>query len=211
MSEKLTDLQKALIEYDTQKAVEIAKIRLERGEDPRKIINDELRPALDIVGEMFEKHEYFLPHLVLCGETMKATSKVLTSKISMDEIVRGKVIIGTVLGDIHDIGKNLVVAFLETAGFEVIDLGTDVHPLKFIAEAEDKKADIIGASALMSQSMPSQKDIINMLEERGLREKFKVMIGGAPTTTRWAEEIGADGWGSDMAEAVQKAKELVGD
>ena len=208
--EKLTDLQKAIIEYDKEKAVKLAKQRLDKGVDPTKVINDELRPALDIVAEKFEKHEYFLPHLILCGETMKAAADVLTSKISKDKFIRGKIVIGTVFGDIHDIGKNIVSAFLESSGFEVYDLGTEVPCLKFIDKAEEVKADIIATSALMSQTMPQQRDLLKILKERGLRDKYKVMIGGAPTTEAWAEEIGADGWGEEVADAVKKAKELAG-
>jgi trimethylamine corrinoid protein len=206
----LTDLQRAIISYDTEQAVKLAQERLDTGVDPTKVIRDELRPALEVVSKKFETHEYFLPHLILCGETMKAASNVLTSKISKDQIMQGTIVIGTVAGDIHDIGKNIVTAFLESSGFDVHDMGTEVPPLKFIDKADEVKADIIAASALMSQTMPVQRDLINILNERGLREQYKVMVGGAPTTAQWAEEIGADGWGEEVGDAVQKAKELVG-
>jgi trimethylamine corrinoid protein len=211
MSEnELTDLQQAIIGYDTATAVKLAQARLDAGVDPTKVIEEELRPALAIVSDKFEKHEYFLPHLILCGETMKAAAEVLTSKISKDQVMQGTIVIGTVAGDIHDIGKNIVTAFLESSGFDVHDMGTEVPPLKFIDKAHEVKADIIAASALMSQTMPVQRDLLTILTERGLREQYKVMVGGAPTTAQWAEEIGADGWGEEVGDAVQKAKELVG-
>jgi dimethylamine corrinoid protein len=158
---------------------------------------------------LIEKQEYFLPHLVLCGDAAKAVVDVLKAHAPGVKTTTATIVIGTVQGDIHDIGKNLVSSFLSSSGFEVYDLGIDVPPLTFIEKAQEVKADIIGISALMNQSMPVQEEIITLLKDMGLREKFKVMIGGSPTTVEYAEMIGADAWGNDPSEAVEQAKRLV--
>jgi corrinoid protein of di/trimethylamine methyltransferase len=207
---ELTALQRAILEYDSEAAARLAKEALDDGAEPLSIIEDELRPAMDIVGEKFKTHEYFLPHLVMCGDAMKAAMDVLLSQVSKEDIILGTVVIGTVEGDIHDIGKNLVSAFLRSSGFEVHDIGTDKKTLAFIEKAKEVKADIICASALMSHTMPCQEDLINILRDSGLSERFKVMIGGSPTTADFAERVGADAWGANATEAVEKAKKLVG-
>jgi corrinoid protein of di/trimethylamine methyltransferase len=209
MEKKLTSLQKAIIEHDEEASKRLTKQALDKGAKPSEIIEQELNPALDIVGEKFEKQEYFLPHLVLCGDAAKAVVDVLKAHAPGVKTTTATIVIGTVQGDIHDIGKNLVSSFLSSSGFEVYDLGIDVPPLTFIEKAQEVKADIIGISALMNQSMPVQEEIITLLKDMGLREKFKVMIGGSPTTVEYAEMIGADAWGNDPSEAVEQAKRLV--
>lgn len=209
MEKKLTSLQKAIIEHDEETSKRLTKQALDKGAKPSEIIEQELNPALDIVGEKFEKQEYFLPHLVLCGDAAKAVVDVLKAHAPEVKATTATIVIGTVQGDIHDIGKNLVSSFLSSSGFEVYDLGIDVPPLTFIEKAQEVKADIIGISALMNQSMPVQEEIITLLKDMGLREKFKVMIGGSPTTVEYAEMIGADAWGNNPSEAVEQAKRLV--
>jgi corrinoid protein of di/trimethylamine methyltransferase len=209
MEKKLTSLQKAIIEHDEEASKRLTKQALDKGAKPSEIIERELSPALDIVGEKFEKQEYFLPHLVLCGDAAKAVVDVLKAHAPGVKATTATIVIGTVQGDIHDIGKNLVSSFLSSSGFEVYDLGIDVPPLTFIEKAEEVKADIIGVSALMNQSMPVQEEIITLLKDMGLRERFKVMIGGSPTTAEYAEMIGADAWGNNPSEAVEQAKRLV--
>jgi dimethylamine corrinoid protein len=209
MEKKLTSLQKAIIEHDEEASKRLTKQALDKGAKPSEIIERELNPALDIVGEKFEKNEYFLPHLVLCGDAAKAVVDVLKAHAPGVKATTATIVIGTVQGDIHDIGKNLVSSFLSSSGFEVYDLGIDVLPLTFIEKAQEVKADIIGISALMNQSMPVQEEIITLLKDMGLRERFKVMIGGSPTTAEYAEMIGADAWGNNPSEAVEQAKRLV--
>jgi 5-methyltetrahydrofolate--homocysteine methyltransferase len=209
MEKKLTSLQKAIIEHDEEASKRLTKQALDKGAKPSEIIEQELNPALDIVGEKFEKQEYFLPHLVLCGDAAKAVVDVLKAHAPGVKTTTATIVIGTVQGDIHDIGKNLVSSFLSSSGFEVYDLGIDVPPLTFIEKAQEVKADIIGISALMNQSMPVQEEIITLLKDMGLREKFKVMIGGSPISVEYAEMIGADAWGNDPSEAVEQAKRLV--
>lgn len=209
MEKKLTSLQKAIIEHDEEASKRLTKQALDKGAKPSEIIEQELDPALDIVGEKFEKQEYFLPHLILCGDAAKAVVDVLKAHAPGVKATTATIVIGTVQGDIHDIGKNLVSSFLSSSGFEVYDLGIDVPPLTFIEKAQEVKADIIGISALMNQSMPVQEEIITLLKDMGLREKFKVMIGGSPTTVEYAEMIGADAWGNNPSEAVEQAKRLV--
>lgn len=206
---ELTDLQRAILEYDSEAAARLAKKALEEGTDPLSIIEEELRPALDMVGEKFETHEFFLPHLVMCADAMKAAVDVLLKEVPKEEILLGTVVIGTVEGDIHDIGKNLVSAFLRSSGFEVHDIGVDNKVQDFIEKAKEVNADIICASALMSATLPYQEDLISMLQDSGLSDRFKVMIGGAPTTAEFAERIGADAWGDNASEAVEKARKLV--
>ncbi|UCH02356.1 MAG: corrinoid protein [Candidatus Bathyarchaeota archaeon] len=206
---ELTDLQRAILEYDSEAATKLAKKALEDGKEPVSIIDEELRPAMDMVGKKFEAHEFFLPHLVMCADAMKAAVDVLLSEASLEEIVLGTIVIGTVEGDVHDIGKSLVSAFLRSSGFEVHDIGVDNKTQAFIEKAKEVNADIICASALMTATMPYQEDLVSILRDSGLRERFKVMIGGAPTNAAFAEKIGADAWGENATEAVETARKLV--
>jgi len=170
---------------------------------------------MKIVGEKFESGEYFLTHLMLAGEAMKVATKILTSKISQekrDELERRKkgiVVAGTVKGDIHDIGKNLLIALLEANGFTVYDLGVDVDSMAFIEKAKAVGADIICMSALLTSSIPAQKEVIDFLVAQGLRDKFLIMVGGGLTSKEWAESIGADGWAPTAVEAVRVAEKLI--
>ncbi len=214
MSEQeiLNSLAKAVEEYDKDKAMEMAKKALKEGIDPIRALEHGLGKGIREVGEKFQRMEVYLPNLVMAAEAMQAASNVLTSGLSKEEAekaVAGVVILGTVKGDIHDIGKSLVSTMLSAAGFKVIDVGVDVPVFEMIRKAEDAGADIIAMSALMTTTVAEQHDLIQELKRRGLREKFKVLVGGGAVSKEYAGEIGADGYGRDMKEAVDVAKLLV--
>ena len=212
--EVLKGLKDAVVNFDADKAVELAKKALDIGLEPTVAITKGIAEGLKVIGERFEKGELFLMHIVAAAETAKKPidevlqPEILKRKSSMENL--GKVVLGTVAGDIHDIGKNLVGALLFAAGFEVIDLGKDVPVDVFVQKVKETNADIVGASALLSTTLPMQKELIEALKKAGLRDKVKVMIGGAPVTREWGEEIGADGVGVDAMDAVRVAKELIG-
>ncbi|RLG51253.1 MAG: dimethylamine corrinoid protein 3 [Thermoproteota archaeon] len=207
-------IAEAILEFDEEKLLKEVKEALDSGLDPVKVLEEGVAAGLRKVGELFEKGELFLMHVVVAAEAAKkAIEELIEPKIMEKGEKRkglGKVVIGTVAGDIHDIGKNIVAAMLTAAGFEVYDLGKDVPVEKFIEKAREVQADIIAASALLSTSMPVQREIVKALEEASLKGRIKVMVGGAPVTEEWAREIGADGYGADAVEAVEVAKKLVG-
>ncbi|MEM3385747.1 MAG: corrinoid protein [Nitrososphaeria archaeon] len=208
----LKELENAVENCDVEAAKEIAKKVLEAGIDPIEAIEEGAAKGVRKVGEKFHRGEVFLPHLVLAGDAMTEVVKILEKAIPKEKAAmskRGIIVIGTVKGDIHDIGKNIVAAYLTAAGFEVHDLGKDVPEDRFIDKALEVNADIIAASALMTITMPAQKELIDELKRRNLREKFKVIVGGGCVFPEWAKEIGADGYGKDAIEAVEIAKKLV--
>ncbi len=185
---------------------------LDEGKDPLEMIAA-LTETMNKLGELFERLEIFLPQLILAGEALTASVEILRPKIMAageQGAPKGRVVIGVVKGDLHAIGKNIVKLMLDTNGFEVKDLGYDVDSLTFIKEAEAMGADIIGASSLMTTTMPGQKEIIELLKEKGLRDRYKVVIGGAPTGQEWADQIGADLWCEDATSAPKKMAELLG-
>jgi len=205
-------MQKAIYDYDKEGAVALAKEALASGIDPLEAVEKGFAVAIRDLGDKFDRMEIFLPELVMGAEAMKAAVDVLKEAITAKGETlekKGTVVIGTVEGDIHDIGKTIVVAMLQAAGFEVVDLGKDVPIPTFVKRAEEVNADIIGASALLTTTMPRQKDLIEYLETYGKRDKYFVIVGGAPTTKEWAKEIGADGQGKDAAEAVRLCEELM--
>jgi len=203
-------LSEAVIAADSQAVVDTAKQVIEKGIDPVEAIEKGLSKGAIAVGEKFDKMEIFLTGLMMAADAMKAGMDILLPHISKEKIVKkGTVVSGTVKGDIHDIGKNILVALLRANGFDVYDLGVDVSTSKFIEEAEKVKADIITLSALMSSTIGGQEDVIDYLKETGKREKFIVMVGGGPTTREWVEEIGADGWAETATEAIKLASELI--
>ena len=216
--ESAKKLREAIIRGDEETAKDIAKDLVKTELDPLKIIRDYLSPAMRVVGEKFEKGEYFLMHLMMAGEAMEAVTEILTSameqeskeKLRQEREKAKKIVIGTVLGDIHDIGKNIVSSLLRANGYTVFDVGKDVAPKKFVEKAEEVNADMIALSALLTVTLPYQGDVINLLKEKGLREKYKVIVGGGPTTQEWADEIGADGWAPDAIEAMESVKKLIG-
>ncbi|MEM0285763.1 MAG: corrinoid protein [Candidatus Methanomethylicaceae archaeon] len=207
----LNELAEAVILGDEEKAKNVAKKAIEMGIDPLIAINDGLMKGMRQISEDFSNLKVYLPEVMLAAEAMKAALSILEPKILEKKLTeeKRKVVIGTIQGDIHDIGKNIVALLLKANGFEVYDLGRDVPVDEFIKKAEEVKADIIAASTLLSTSMPYMEDLIKMLNERNLRDKYIVMVGGGPVTREWAKSIGADGYGEDGEEAVKVAKELI--
>jgi trimethylamine corrinoid protein len=208
-------LKKAIISGDEQEAERAAREILDVGMDPMLVLERELFPTIKSVGERFEKGEFFLTDLMSAADAMRAASHVLAgsikeeSKGKMMTTRMGNIVIGTVSGDIHDIGKNIVALLLEVNGFVTHDLGKDVESMKFIERAGEVQASIMALSALMTTTKPAQKEIMDLLREMDLRKKFIVMIGGAPTTSEWADQIGADGWAETAERGVKLAQKLM--
>jgi len=190
-------------EDDAEVVVDIAERIVEEGVDARVAV-DAASEAIRSVGDRFETGELYLPDLMIAGKKMEQCMAVLRPHIKADEGSRvgGRVVIGTAFGDIHDIGKNLVATMLTVGGFEVTDLGVSVPPLDFVNAAKEKRADIIALSALMTTSLPYQQEVIDLLKEMGLREKYYIIVGGGPITAEFASEIGADGWADNAAAAI---------
>ena len=210
MGDEFEELYNAIITYDKERAISAAKKIAEEEDDIIKAIEECLVRGAKDVGEKFDRLEIFLPELLMAADVMQAALNILLPKIPRGKVPKkGVVVSGTVKGDIHDIGKNILVAMLRANGFEVYDLGVDVPTSKFIEEAERVQADIITLSALMASTLGGQKDVIDYLKATGKRDKFIVMVGGGPTTREWAEEIGADGYAETASEAVKVALELI--
>jgi 5-methyltetrahydrofolate--homocysteine methyltransferase len=199
----------AVLEGNAPAARSLVEQALSDGVDPQSLLDESLIPAMDEVGRRFEANEYFVPELLIAARAMKGAMELLRPRLAESgaEPV-GRVVIGTVRGDLHDIGKNLVAAMLEGGGFEVVDLGVDVSPERFIAAAQEQQAQIIAMSALLTTTMMGMKGTIDALAESGLRDQVKVMVGGAPVTQRFAEEIGADGFSDNASGAVRVARGL---
>lgn len=177
---------------------------------PKIILDDGLFPGFNLQGDRFSEQIIFIPEMLITARAMKAGLALIRPLLAaMAEKPLGHFVIGTVLGDMHDIGQSIVTIMLENAGFVITNLGTDVHPDRFIEAAREQKADLIGFSALLSTTVYYQKVTIEELQKAGVRDKIKILIGGAPTTQEWADEIGADGWGKDAIEAVKLARTLV--
>ena len=175
------------------------------------VLRDGLLAGMAVVGEEFGRREVFLPDVLLAARAMQAGMEVLKPRLARDGAPpAGRVVLGTVQGDLHDIGKNLVGILLRGAGFEVVDLGTDVPAARFVDAAVEARADVVGLSALLTTTMPRMAEVVSLVRERGLAGRLKVVVGGAPVTRDFAEEIGADGWGFDAESAVRRVKELVG-
>jgi trimethylamine corrinoid protein len=204
-NEILESLKNAVIEGDANRATESSKEVVGTDIDPLEAVDLGLAKGMEVVGERFESGEAFLPELLMAGEAFKAAMAVLEPEIRRQKkqmTNRGTVVIATVRGDLHSIGKNILATVLETNGFNVVDMGIDQGALQIIEEAEKVRADVIGLSALMTTTMPAQKEVIDALTELGLRDKYHVIVGGGPVTQEWADEIGADGYGKDAVEAV---------
>ncbi len=206
----IKEAAKSIIDADKAKAEELAKSAIAAGMDLLEVINEGFSVGIAKVGDLFGRGELFLPELILSAEAMKVATDILNAALPQGAKKRGKVVMGTAQGDIHDIGKSMVVSFLQANGFEVYDVGRDVETQKFIDKAQEVDADIIGMSALLTTTMSGQKMLIEELKKAGLRDKFKVMVGGAPATQRWADRVGADAYGVDAADAAEKAKKLLG-
>lgn len=208
---ELSKLYDAIVAGDAKAAGAVTKEALAENADPMELVTRYMIPAMDEVGRRFECEEYFVPELLLSARAMKTAMELIRPLLAARgaEPV-GRVVIGTVKGDLHDIGKNLVASMLEGGGFEVIDLGADVPAEKFVEAAAEKKADIVAMSALLTVTMPAMKTTIEALKAAGLRDRVKVMVGGAPLTQSYADEIGADAYGENASVAVALARRLVG-
>jgi len=207
----LEDLRKSVIDGDQDATQDMVHKALAENIPAENILKDGLIPAMSEVGRMFEAGEFYVPEMLVSARAMKSGLAILKPKLAAANIQAiGKVVIGTVQGDLHDIGKNLVGMMLEGAGFEVIDLGVDVSPEKYVQAVQEQQPDLIGCSALLTTTMPRMKDIVLALQAAGLREQVKVMIGGAPVTEQYAMDIGADFYAPDAASAAQRARQALG-
>lgn len=211
MSDTLQQIKDAVI---TRKRTEIQGLvtrAIEEGIEPKSIIDHGLISAMDVIGKQFSDSDIFVPEMLVSALTMKlGLDSVKPLLKSEDSEPKGTIILGTVKGDIHDIGKNIVKMMLEGSGFEVVDLGVDLTVEKLVEQIDTIRPDILGLSALLTTTMPEMKNTIQELQAKGLREKIKIMVGGAPVSNSFAEEIGADGYGADAAEAVVLARKLIG-
>ena len=200
----------ALVEYDKSKVLEIVQNALDQGVEAKEILNKGLIAGMGVVGEKMENEEMFIPEVLMAAKTMSSAVEILKPLLADEDMTAiGKVIIGTVKGDLHDIGKNLVAMMLESAGFEVYNLGVDISPDKFVEEINGKNAEVLCLSALLTTTMPMMKQTIDALIESGLRDRVKIMVGGAPVTKNYANEIGADGYAPDAGSATKLAKTLL--
>ncbi len=207
----LEEAKQAIISYDSSKAEEAARKALAAGIEPYTVITEGFVPGIAEVGNLFDRGTYFMPELILTAEAMKAgTAACLAEVPESTRKAAPKIVIGTVEGDVHDIGKSIVVSFLLANGFEVYDLGKDVPSEKFVEKAIEVKADIVGLSALLTTTMGVQKSVIEDLKKAGLGNKVKTIVGGAPTNQAWADRIGADAYGENAVDAIMKIKQLIG-
>lgn len=203
-------LYEAILNGKLEQAVDATNQAIADGVEPQAIINGYMIKAMEEVGQRFQRGEAFVPNLLMAARAMKGSLDILKPLMKGDaSTTLGKVVIGTVKGDLHDIGKNLVASMLEGCGFEVINLGVDVPSDKFIAAIKENNADILCLSALLTTTMNYMKDVIEALKADGLRDQVKVMVGGAPVTAMFAEQVGADGYSEDASEAVALARRLV--
>jgi 5-methyltetrahydrofolate--homocysteine methyltransferase len=211
MSELLGKMAESLIAGKIDEVVNLTKEALDGGAAPADILDQGLLAGMDVVGQRFKAEEMFIPEVLRCAKCMHGAMEILRpllAETGAESI--GTLIIGTVKGDLHDIGKNLVGMMFEGAGFNVVDLGIDKEPQVFVDAIKEHKAKLIGMSALLTTTMPKMGETINAIKEAGIRDQVKILIGGAPITSSFAEEIGADGYASNAASAVEKGKELLG-
>ena len=206
----LNEIAENLMKGQAPKVKELVEQALSDGMEPATILGDGLISGMNVIGERFKKNEVYVPEVLIAARAMHAGMNVLKPALAAAGVEsKGKVIVGTVKGDLHDIGKNLVCMMLEGAGFEVVDIGIDCDAEKFVKTAQEQDVALIGMSALLTTTMPAMKSIIEEIEKLGLKDKIKTMIGGAPVTQNYADEIGADGYAADAASAVDVAKELL--
>jgi corrinoid protein of di/trimethylamine methyltransferase len=203
-------LFEAILNGDAKAAAALAKAALDGGADPLEMVTNQMIPAMDKVGRLFECEEYFVPELLLSGRAMKAALELLRPRLAASGVQpEGRVVIGTVKGDLHDIGKNLVTSMLEGGGFEVHDLGADVAPERFVAAIREHNADIVALSALLTVTIPAMRTTIEAIGQAGVRDKVQIMVGGAPVTQSYADDIGADGYSENATAAVALARRLM--
>jgi corrinoid protein of di/trimethylamine methyltransferase len=207
----LKPLHDAILKGDAKTAKATTEAALAAGTDPMKLVQEYMMPAMAEVGRRFECNEYFVPELLLAGHAMRSTLELIRPLLAAGGVKStARVVLGTVKGDLHDIGKNLVGAMLEGGGYEVIDLGVNVPPEQFVAAVKGKGADIVAMSALLTTTMPAMKTTLDALQRAGVRQQVKVLVGGAPITQKYADEIGADGYSESAAGAVNAAKKALG-
>ncbi|MDD3818743.1 MAG: corrinoid protein [Actinomycetota bacterium] len=207
---KYQDLADAIIKGDNVASKEITQKLLEQGINPVEVLNEGLIAGMDVVGKRFKANEMYIPEVLIAARAMHAAMDILKPLLAKSDVPsRGTILIGTVEGDLHDIGKNLVIMMLEGAGFTVIDLGIDVPTEKFVEEVKKNKAQILGLSALLTTTMPVMKDVIEAVRADDEIENTRIMVGGAPLTQDYADSIGADGYAPDASSAVDLAKELL--
>jgi 5-methyltetrahydrofolate--homocysteine methyltransferase len=210
MSEHLDKIKEAVLNGKHAEIEPLVQAAIEEKADLDQIINDAMIAAMDIVGRKFAQNEIFIPEMLVAAVTMKKGLDIIKPLLKSDEIQsKGRIIMSTVKGDLHDIGKNLVIMMLQGAGFDVIDLGVDVSTEKLVQKVEEIKPDILGLSALLTTTMPEIINVIEALKNKGVRNSVKIMVGGAPLNTAFAEKVGADGYGRNAAEAVELARNLV--
>jgi 5-methyltetrahydrofolate--homocysteine methyltransferase len=210
MNQELQELFDAILSGNAEQAKQKVQAALDLDLEPSQILNQGMIAAMAEVGERFEKGEYFVPEMLIAARAMQQGLLILKPHLQQSDLVsQGKVVIGTVKGDLHDIGKNLVSMMMEGAGFEMVDLGTDVSAEKFLEAVKQTEANVVAMSALLTTTMPNMKTVIQALKEAGLRDQVKVVIGGAPVTENYAQEIGADGYASDASRAVKMTKTLL--
>jgi corrinoid protein of di/trimethylamine methyltransferase len=206
----LKELENAILEGEYDLAQSLAQKALEQNIQPLNIVNEGIVPGIEKAGVLWKKNEYFLPDVVMSAEAFKMAMEIIEPHLIAGEFgATGKIVIGTVAGDMHTLGKIIVIAMLRSAGFEVIDLGEDVSIATFIEKVKELKPNILGLGCYMTTTMLDMKDIIKRLHENGLRNSVKVMVGGVPTSQEFADEIGADAWGKDAIDAAEKAKKLM--
>lgn len=200
----------SLIEFDEAKVLKLVQNGLDEGVAAKEILNQGLIAGMDVVGEKMESEDMFIPEVLMAAKVMSAAVEILKPLLAEEDMsAMGRVVIGTVKGDLHDIGKNLVAMMLESAGFEVYNLGVDISPDKFASEVNEKNANMVCLSALLTTTMPMMKQTIDAVVESGLRDRVKIMVGGAPVTKDYANEIGADGYAPDAGSATKLAKALL--
>jgi 5-methyltetrahydrofolate--homocysteine methyltransferase len=211
MSQNMETIIQAVVEGKHTEIEKLVQQAVDDGIDLNRLINDALVAAMDIVGQKFSTGEIYVPEMLVSALTMKKGLTLIKPLLSGEQTeTKGRILMGTVKGDLHDIGKNLVIMMLEGAGFEVVDLGVDLTVDKVVEEVEKQQPQILGLSALLTTTMPEMKAVIEALTEKGLRDQVKIMVGGAPVDASFAEKIGADGYGQDAAQAVKLAKNMAG-
>ena len=211
MQEELKALAQAILEGKRNEAVELTQKLVDAGVTPKQILDEGLIAGMSVAGEKFKNGEYFVPEILVAARAMKASMEILRPLLVATDVQPiGTMVIGTVRGDLHDIGKNLVAMMVEGAGFKVVDLGVDVTADKFVAAAKEHNAQIVGMSALLTTTMTYIPEVIKAFDAEGLRPKVKLIVGGAPVTQEWANQIGADAYAPDAATAVDRCKELLG-
>jgi Predicted cobalamin binding protein len=210
MSNQISEIYNNILDGQRTKIADNVRAALAAGVNPETILNEGMVAAMSEVGKLFEEGEYFVPEMLVSARAMQEGLSVLKPVLVQQDVkAAGKIVIGTVQGDLHDIGKNLVAMMLEGAAFEVVDLGTDVAPDKFVSAIESSGAQIVAMSALLTTTMGNMKTIIDAIQAAGLRGKVKIMVGGAPLSTQYANQIGADGYSQDASQAVALAKSLM--